>query len=139
MSDDERSYGSDAPYMPTLWRGADGKGVVTQSPVVSPDTIDKRELEQVSERFDVCGECRYFELIHGQRLMKATRFVERLVREENWQTKHLCSPLNELGVCGAYSSGRSGSSEQITGKMHKACDQFRQSRGRFSLVKPRED
>lgn len=87
------------------------------------------ELRHALETKETCGECRYFEVAEGKRLMDAQRFVERLVQEEGWQVKHLCSPLNDLGICGAHSSGVAGGVESLTGRMHKACDQFR--RGDF--------
>lgn len=87
----------------------------------------------------VCGSCKYFEKAEGQRLMKAQKFVERLVREEHWQVKYLASPLNDLGICGAHSSGRDGAEETITGRMHAACDQYREDRGLVTIRRKTTD
>jgi len=132
--DDLTSYN-----VPTIWRGADGTATRSSSPVVHPDDMDPLEREMLTETFTTCGQCRYFEHSHGQAQMKAQRFVERLVREENWQTRHLVSPLNELGLCGAHSSGNGAEEQCLTGTMHKSCDQFRPSRGKLSLVRQSTD
>jgi hypothetical protein len=91
------------------------------------------ELAHALRTNRVCGECSYLALAHGQKLMVAQKFVERLVREESWQVKHLASPLNDLGVCGAHTSGAAGENETITGRMHMACDQFRPNKGLVSI------
>jgi hypothetical protein len=108
-------------------RYSSGLGDPRKEMKISGATPD--ELKHALETKETCGECRYFELAEGRRLMEAQRFVERLVQEEGWQVKHLCSPLNDLGICGAHSSGAAGGVESITGRMHKSCDQFR--RGDF--------
>lgn len=92
-----------------------------------------QELAHALATNRVCGECRYFELAEGQRLMRAQQFIERLVREESWQVKYLASPLNDIGICGAHSSGRAGAEETITGRMHMACDQYRPNKGLVSI------
>lgn len=97
------------------------------------------ELAHALATNNVCGLCKYFERAEGARLMKAQQFVERLVQEQNWQVKYLASPLNDLGICGAHSSGRAGAEETITGRMHKACDQYRPSKGLVTLTRKTTD
>ncbi len=126
------SYGTPMS-VPTMWRGKDGSAIRSDSPVVHPDDMDSLEREMMTETFRACGQCKYFEHSHGQSEIKAQRFVERLVREDHWQVRHLASPLNELGVCGAHSAGVGGEQQMITGTMHKACDQFRAKRGLVTL------
>jgi len=94
-------------------------------------TVEERRMAASG---NVCGECKYFELAEGQKQMEAQRFVERLVREQEWKVEHLCSPTNALGLCGAADAG-TGGDQTITGRMHMACDQFRQDQGSFSLRK----
>lgn len=125
MSDDEIR----TPYQ-TL--GAPGQEMKVTGSV--PD-----ELAHAIATNRVCGECKYFEIAQGQKLMKAQQFIERLVREENWQVKYLASPLNDIGLCGAHSSGRAGSEETITGRMHAACDQYRPSKGLVSISRKTTD
>lgn len=139
MSDDDvKSYGQ--PHrIPTLWRDKDGSAIRSDSPVVHPDDMDPLERQMTTERFNTCGQCRYFERAHGQAEMKAQRFVERLVREEHWQTRHLVSPLNELGICGAHSAGTGGEEQCLTGTMHKACDQYRPNLGLVSKTRKTTD
>ena len=120
------------PKLDTVWRNPDGSATRTESPVVSPDDMDPLEREMLSEHYTTCGQCKYFEHRHGQAEMKAQKFVERLVREDNWQTKHLVSPLNELGICGAHSAGTGSEDQMLTGTMHKSCDQFRLRKGQLS-------
>lgn len=74
---------------------------------------------------NICGTCKYFSLAEGQKRMQAQRFVEVLVREHKWKLHHLCSPLNQLGLCGAHESGERGGESLITGSQHKACDHYR--------------
>ncbi len=52
------------------------------------------------------------------------------MREDNWQVKHLVSPVNELGICGAHDSG-GGGDQLLTGTIVKACDQYRPDNGRM--------
>lgn len=138
MSDDEmKSYGQ--PNIPTMWRGAGGETIRSSSPIVHPDDMDPLEREMMTETFKACGECKYFEHTHGQSEMHAQKFVERLVREDNWQVRHLASPLNELGICGAHSSGTGNDEQVLTGTMHKACDQWRPKLGLISLRRKTTD
>ena len=74
----------------------------------------------------VCGNCKYFSAREGQRLMEGQRFVERLVKENLWKVHHLGSPTADLGDCGAHRSGSSSDETMLTGKMHAACDQYRE-------------
>ena len=120
--------------MPTVWRGAGGQAIRSESPVVHPDQMNPKERAMLTETFDTCGTCKYFEHDHGQAQIASQRFIERLTREEDWQVKHLCSPVNELGVCGAHDSGRN-SDQMITGTMHRACDQYRPDNGKISRAR----
>ena len=122
---DEKPY-SVPSGLPVNWHdGArtDAPQAVGESPIVSGPLAE--EMAHILSTGQTCGECRYFSLAQGQALMQGQRFLERLVREDSWQVKHLASPVNQLGVCGAHTSGNKGESEMLTGKMHKACDQFR--------------
>jgi hypothetical protein len=142
VSDEWQSYGRSAPAsdvtMPVVWKGKDGEAIRSTSPVVHPDEMDPLEREMLTETFQTCGGCKYFERAHGQAEMVRQRFVERLVREDNWQVRHLVSPLNELGICGAHDSGKGGE-QTLTGTMHKACDQWRPARGKLSVVRRSTD
>lgn len=136
MSDDADYH--NYPVMPTVWRGKDGAAIKTSSPVVHPDDMSAEEKKLIEDRYHVCGTCKYFEKAEGQTQMKAQRFIERLVREDNWQVKHLASPVNELGLCGAHSSGTGGES-MLTGRMHKCCDQYRSNQGLVSITRRTTD
>lgn len=127
MSDDE-AY--NVAHVPTVWRNAQHE-VRSESPIIHPDSVSAEERAMLSAK-RVCGQCRYFERAHGQAEMQAQRFLERLVREDNWQVRHLASPVNELGICGAHDSGQ-GNDQVLTGTRHVACDQFRPNRGLVSL------
>lgn len=116
------------PMIPIVWRTPDGKAVnTTRSPIVPPSANELKVLQE--QAHDVCGTCKYFEHGHGQHEIDKQQFIERLVKEDNWQVEHLCSPVNELGVCGAHDSG-AGGDQMITGTIHKACDQYRPNKGR---------
>lgn len=129
MSDDKK-------HLPVSYRTGGVETGRTSSPVMGA-TEEEMALYAQNE-VKVCGDCKYFEHTHGQAEIKAQRFVERLVREENWQVKHLCSPVNQLGVCGAHDAG-TGGEQMLTGTMHKACDQWRPNKGHLSLVRRSEN
>lgn len=133
---DEKKYS--LPSLPVNLRdprtGEERRG--NDAPVVEGALVE--EMAHVLSTSKVCGTCKYFELAHGQALMQGQRFVERLVREEHWQVKHLASPVNQLGVCGAHSSGSKGEDQMLTGRMHKACDQYRPANGTVSTSRKGE-
>lgn len=68
---------------------------------------------------NVCGECRYFDIKNGRTEIIKQKFGERLVREQEWQLKHLGVPADSLALCGA-----SGGELAVT-VISKSCDQFR--------------
>ena len=76
----------------------------------------------------VCGECAYFSLREGQRAMEAQKFMKVLVREHQWNPKHLGAPPDKFGDCGAYRSGRAGEDTMITPPFAVACTQFKPKR-----------
>jgi hypothetical protein len=86
----------------------------------------------MAEATKVCGQCRHFDLASGQQKMRAARFLEQLVHEYEWQVRHLAAPVNELGLCGAHSSG-AGKEEHLTARLNPACEQFREDRGLVTL------
>lgn len=107
--------------VPTQWRDSQGK-VHLQGPdarVVRPDDKEIAEFG-ISQRRTVCGDCKYFDLETGRKEIIRQRFGERLVREEQWQLKHLGGPIESIGLCGA-SNG-----EMATTFLSQACDQYRQ-------------
>ena len=113
-----------APSLPVSWRTPDGTEVAAgRSQVILPDQAD---VQQYAEPHRVCGRCKHFNRAEGQQRMKAQRFVEQLVREHRWKVSHLCSPLNQLGLCGQHESGAGGNEGgMLTGSLHRACDAFR--------------
>ncbi len=118
--------------LPVDWNHGEGSrgnapDATGESLIVTPGD---RELAAIQLEGKVCGGCKYFELDHGQKLMKDQRFLERLVHEEEWQVRHLCSPVNQLGVCGAHLGGSRSDDGMITGTLHKGCDQWRPENGR---------
>lgn len=134
---DEKKY--EVPSaLPVAWHSgerSDNPSATSESAIVSGPMVD--EMAHVLTTQRVCGQCKYFSVARGQALMKAQRFLERLVREDHWQVKHLASPVNDLGVCGAHTSGASGEEEMLTGRMHKACDQYRSNEGNVISISRR--
>lgn len=103
--------------LPTTWGDRD-------NPVRGPDArvIVASDREVASYGFgghQVCGECRYMDIVNGRKEIIRQRFGERLVREQEWQLKHLGVPADSLGLCGA------AGGEMATTIVSKACDQFR--------------
>ena len=138
MSDGDGEDRQDYPTMPTVWKGKDGAAIRSNNPIVHPDEMSAAERNMLTTTYNTCGQCTYFEKSEGQAQIKAQKFVQRLVREEDWQVKHLASPLNELGFCGAHSSGNGGD-QMLTGVMCKSCDQFRMDKGLVTLRRKTTD
>lgn len=103
--------------LPTTWGDRD-------KPVRGPDAkviiANSREVDSYGfGGHPVCGQCRYMDLDNGRKEIIKQRFGERLVREQEWQMKHLGVPPDSLGLCGA------GGGELAVTIVSKACDQFR--------------
>jgi hypothetical protein len=130
-SDEYDNYPSSV-VMPTVWKGKDGTAIRSNTPVVHPDDMGKAERDMLTTTYNTCGQCQYFEKAEGQHQMTAQRFLERLVREEDWRAHHLASQPGEMGLCGAHSSGRGGD-QMLTGPLCKACSQFRPNKGLVSI------
>lgn len=104
----------------TTWTGA-GHTFNTETAVVQPS---ERDLARYGAPTTVCGNCRHFDIGDiAREKIRRERFYERLVREEGWKVKHLCSHPADLGLCGL-SNG-----DTLTGRLHKGCDQYRPSNG----------
>lgn len=107
--------------LPTTWGDRDKPVRGPDAQVVLPDG---REVESYGfGGHRVCGECRYFDIENGRKEIIQQQFAERLVREQEWQLKHLGVPADSLALCGA-----SGGELAVT-VVSKCCDQFR-ARGR---------
>lgn len=74
---------------------------------------------------NVCGTCRFFHLKRGQEAIVKQKFLDRLVREEGWQTKHIGAPPDHLGLCGQ-SNG-----ELAVTTVSPGCDGWRDRKGRL--------
>lgn len=110
-------------------------GEVNMSPqggIIHTD-LSAEELAMAQAKY-VCGNCRHFELDDGQAEMEATRFLEALVKEHQWQVRHLANPANHMGLCGL-ASGTEYRSEgkKLTAIMNPACDQYQEARGLVTL------
>lgn len=106
------------PGIPTTMTAGDGHVRLPMAPtrVITPDS---GEVELYGDqRAKICGHCKFFDLETGRRELVRQRFGERLVREYEWQLKHV-GDLDALGLCGA-SGG-----EMATQFPSKACDQYR--------------
>ncbi len=106
--------------LPTTWGDRDAPVRGPDAKVVLPDGEQVRSYGFGGHR--VCGECNYFDVENGRKEIIKQRFGERLVREQEWQLKHLGVPPDSLALCGA-----SGGELAVT-VVSKCCDQFR-SRG----------
>ena len=77
-----------------------------------------------------CGSCCYFDVENGRKLIIEQQFAERLVREQEWQLKHLAVPVEMVGVCGQ-SNG-----ELAVTLVSRSCDQYRPQSGRAGAWRP---
>lgn len=117
--------------IPVSWGGPDGRPLpqrtrseLQESEPGSVKEASAAEIARYAMPQTTCGECKFGDFSDAaQRKIKAERFYERLVREEGWQLKHLCSSPKDLGLCGM-SNG-----ETMTGRLHRGCDQFKPRNG----------
>lgn len=118
------------PVLPTTWIDGQRRGHRTPgpaTPVMMPSEEEVSRYGPVAEALEelrVCGACRFFDHQGGREEIMRQRFLERLVREEEWKLEHLGAPPDDLGLCGQ-SNG-----EMVTSKMASAhnCDMFRRAR-----------
>lgn len=88
-------------------------------------TVSEADIRRYGSGGHTCGECKHFELGHGQAQMAAQQFMPKLVREYEWKLEHaFLSPSNEMGLCG-------NDDVTLTGVMHAACPNFRAHNGKI--------
>ncbi len=76
-------------------------------------------------RAQSCATCAKFHHRDGQAAMDKQKFLQRLVLEETWKTKHLGADPKSFGLCGE-SNG-----DTITSIFTPACEHWRQKNGRL--------
>lgn len=88
-------------------------------------TVSEADIRRYGSGGHTCGECKHFELGHGQAQMAAQKFMPKLVREYEWKLEHaFLSPSNEMGLCG-------NDDVTLTGVLHAACEHFRAHNGKI--------
>lgn len=109
--------------LPVFWKGADGAEVRGRSIVAaSPQDI---EAYGSGVQKHTCATCRHFRHEQGQKAMEQERFLERIVHEEQWKTRHLgCSP-KDYGYC------QERGSDTLTSMHAPACDHYNERKGRI--------
>lgn len=85
-----------------------------------------RDIEQYSNAgiHTTCASCAKFRHRAGQEQMRRERFLERLVRENEWKLHHLGAPPESFGLCAE-------TSDTITSMYSRACEHYRPSNGRL--------
>lgn len=110
-----------AATLPTEWR--DGHSG-SRAPGKRIQIVTQDEVAVFGNpRANVCGNCKFFDLESGRKEIVRQRFGEKLVKEYEWQLKHLGADVDAIGLCGA-SGG-----ETAVSFVSKSCDQFRPRRG----------
>lgn len=88
-------------------------------------TVTEADIRRYGSGGHTCGECKYFELGHGQAQIAQQQFMPKLVRDLEWKLDHaFLSPVNETGLCG-------NDDITLTGVMHAACPDFRPHNGKI--------
>lgn len=87
----------------------------------TPRDID---LYTNAEQHVTCASCAKFRLRAGQEQMQRERFLERLVRENEWRIRHLGAPPETFGLCAE-------TSDTITSMYSRACEHYRPANGRL--------
>jgi hypothetical protein len=88
-------------------------------------TVSEDDIRRYGSGGHTCGECKHFELGHGQAQMAAQEFMPKLVRDYEWKLQHaFLSPSNEMGLCG-------NDDITLTGVLHAACEHFRPHNGKI--------
>lgn len=102
----------------------------SESQVIMPEDSNA-EYQRSLLTGKMCGNCASFHLAEGQRRMDAQQFIERLVREDMWQTRHLGAPPESLGICGQHESGAGGNTgSMITSPMTPSCPAYQPDNGK---------
>ncbi len=105
---------------------------------IRPEDISEGE-RQMALSAHVCVECKYFEHRQGQEEIRVSKFLPQLTREHGWKLRHLASPVNQIGICGAHSAGTPGESRTLTSAMAKSCDQFVPANGLVRSARRKAD
>lgn len=103
-------------HLDELYKQLPDKPIPREQVIAEASPDDVNVYGRADQR--TCGTCRYFEYEHGQQAIKRQRFLERLVLEEGWKTRHMGAAPSTFGVCGA------GDGSMITSCHSKACDQY---------------
>ena len=108
--------------MPVDWKdGGTGKTHL-RTMIAAPN--DRERAVFGSQRAEVCGHCKYFDLEGGRKEIMRQRFAEKLVKDYEWKVKHLGAPPDAIALCGASASGGGGELLAVT-FVSASCDQFR--------------
>lgn len=107
------------PKLPVMMGGRE----VSSAAVVTPDAGEMARYGNAGMH-QVCATCLKFRLKQGQAAMAAERFLERLVIEEGWKTKHLGAPPSTFGLCAE-------TNDKITSAYARACEHWRGRNGRI--------
>ncbi len=111
--------------LPVNWTDQSGKTHL-RSMLATPNAHDVAAF--ANPRATTCGACKYFDLESGRKEIMRQRFAEKLVKDYEWQLKHLGAPVDAIAICGASAAGGGGELLAIT-FMSKSCDQFRPKKG----------
>lgn len=113
----KRYDGANVGGLPVAWKdGTTGKTQLRQT-LVQPTAQEHAAFS--SKHAEVCGNCKYFDLESGRKEIVKQRFAEKLVKEYEWQLRHLGASPDAIALCGA-SGG-----ELAVIFVSKSCDQFR--------------
>lgn len=124
---------------PDFLDGARKVGQIHKPLIVDPSTLSEEE-RTIAMAQRVCGQCKHFDRATAQAEMQATRFLEQLTEEYEWQIRHLAAPANQLGFCGAYNAGTKGEQRTLTALLNNAdtCEAFRPHNGLVTLRRSRD-
>lgn len=122
MSDDDNSRS--AASLPVTWK-ANGKEYAGRPLIAQATKAEEKLFTRADPK--TCADCRHFRLEDGQNAMKKQRFLERIVREEQWKTKYMGSSPETFGFCNR--------SDALASMFAPACDQYKPANGRLRIVR----
>jgi hypothetical protein len=122
MSDDESTPGTRS--IPIEWGNNPAKEKAKPQSLIQLPNLEEQLAYADAFHHVTCGTCRKFRLKMGQETMQRERFLERLVIEEGWKTKHLGAPPSAMGLCAE-------TSDTITSAFARGCEHYRPRNGKI--------
>lgn len=103
--------------LPTTWEHSDSPIKIRGKNTIVEPTDQQVATFALSQRRQICGQCKHFDLEKGREEILRQRLPERLTKEDEWNPDHLGAPLDTFGLCAE-------SGDTLCSAMGEACDHY---------------